>query len=202
MATAAAPPVPSLNLVSPAIPPEIILNIVQHLPLNTGRDILRLQHVHPRLRAILLNYERSLTRTFMRRELSHASTDFPCCAKFGYHCLAECVRRYDIVDDVMDALSSRQNCYAVPAYNMALANTGLLLLYRVASLGECDYHAYEDTANAPAYARLPQSEAGIYTFPPPRPPHSYISHHPPHHSDRTLPRLRLDPPAHLRPFHG
>jgi hypothetical protein len=150
MATAAAPPEPELNLVSPAIPPEIILKIVQHLPFDTGRDILRLQHVHPRLRALLLNYEHSLTRSFMRRELSHASTDFPCCAKFGYHCLAECVRRYDIVDDVMDALSSRQNCYAVPAYNMALANTGLLLLYRVASLGKFSNHAVEDTTtNAP-----------------------------------------------------
>ncbi|KAF2996638.1 hypothetical protein E8E13_002955 [Curvularia kusanoi] len=134
MATLTASPSTGLNLVSPAIPPEIILKIVQHLPFDNGKDILRLQHVHPRLRDLLKNYERSLTRTFMRRELSHASTDFPCCAKFGYRCLAECVRRYDIVDDVMDALSSRQNCYAVDQHNMALLNTGLLLIYRLASM--------------------------------------------------------------------
>lgn len=136
MAVPTAAPVPQLNLVSPAIPPEIILRIVQYLPFDNGSDILKLQHVHPRLRHLLINYERSLTRTFMDRELPHASTDFPCCAKFGYRCLAECVRRYDIVDDVMDALSSRQNCYAVDDHNMALLNAGLLLTYQVASLRE------------------------------------------------------------------
>lgn len=140
MATPAAPP---LNLISSSIPPEIILKIIQYLPFDNGRDILRLQHVHPRLRDILRNYERSLTRTFMNRELPHASTDFPCCAKFSYRCLAECVKRYDIVDDVMDALSSRQNCYAVDCHNVPLLNTGLLLLYRVSSLGELQNHGSE-----------------------------------------------------------
>lgn len=139
MATPAAPLRPlrsQLNLVSPDIPPEIILKIIQYLPFENGKNILKLQHVHPRLRDLLQNYERSLTRTFMNQELPHASTDFPCCAKFGYLCLAECVRRYDIVDDIMDALSSRQNCYAVEEHNVPLLNTGLLLIYRVASLGK------------------------------------------------------------------
>ena len=136
MATPAAPPTLQLNLVSTAIPPEIILKIIQYLPFDNGRDILRLQHVHPRLRDLLGNYERSLTRTFMNRELPHASTDFPCCARFGYRCLAECVKRYDVVDDVMDALSSRQNCYAVDEHNMTLLNAGLLLIYRIASMGK------------------------------------------------------------------
>lgn len=136
MATLAAPPIPQLNLISLAMPPEIILKIIQYLPFDNGRDIIRLQHVHPRLRDLLMNYERSLTQTFMHRELPHASTDFPCCARFGYRCLAECVRRYDIVDDVMDALSSRQNCFAVDEHNIALLNTGLLLVYRIASAGE------------------------------------------------------------------
>lgn len=76
----------------------------------------------------------------MNRELPHASTDFPCCAKFGYRCLAECVKRYDIVDDVMDALSSRQNCYAVEEHNMALLNAGLLLIYRISSIGKLQKH--------------------------------------------------------------
>lgn len=135
MATPAVPPKFLLNLVSPTIPPEIILKIIQYLPFQNGKDILRLQKVHPRVRDLLRNYERSLTRTFMEQELPHASTDFPCCAKFGYRCLAECVRRYDIVDDIMDALSSRQNYYAVDPHNVPLLNTGLLLVYRVASLG-------------------------------------------------------------------
>ncbi|KAJ4380623.1 hypothetical protein N0V86_003982 [Didymella sp. IMI 355093] len=127
-----------LNLVSPDIPPEIILKIIQYLPFHNGKEILRLQHVHPRLRDLLRNYERSLTRTFMMQELPHASTDFPCCAKFGYRCLAECVRRYDLVDDIMDALSSRQNCYAAEEHNVPLLNTGLLLIYRIASLEDHD----------------------------------------------------------------
>lgn len=135
MVTPASSPRSRLNLVSAAVPPEIILKIIQYLPFNNGKDIVGLQHVHSRLRDLLKNYERSLTWTFMDRELPHASTDFPCCAKFGYRCLAECVKRYDIVDDVMDALSSRQNCYAVDEHNMALLNAGLLLIYRVASMG-------------------------------------------------------------------
>lgn len=39
------------------------------------------------------------------------------------------------MDDVMDALSSRQNCYAVDEHNIALLNAGLLLVYRVSSMG-------------------------------------------------------------------
>lgn len=135
MATLVAPPISQLTLISAAIPPEIILKIIQHLPFDNGKEILRLQHVHPRLRDLLRNYEHSLTRTFMNRELPHASTDFPCCASFGYQYLADCVTRYDIVDDLMDALVSRQNCYAVEEHNMALLNAGLLLTYRIASLG-------------------------------------------------------------------
>lgn len=140
MTASAAPSRPQLTLISPAIPPEIILRTIQYLPFDNGKDILKLQHVHPRLRDLLRNYERSLTRTFMNRELPHASTDFPCCAKFGYRCLAECVKRYDIVDDVMDALSSRQNCYAVEEHNMALLNAGLLLIYRISSIGKLQKH--------------------------------------------------------------
>lgn len=135
MVAPAAPSKPQLNLISAAIPPEIILKIIQYLPFDDGKEVLRLQHVHPRLRDLLKNYERSLTRTFMNQELPHASTDFPCCAKFGYRCLADCVKKYDIVDDLMDALVSQQNCYAVEEHNMALLNAGLLLIYRIASLG-------------------------------------------------------------------
>lgn len=132
-----------LNLISAAIPPEIILRIIQHLPFQKGGDILRLQLVHPRLQSLLKNYEHSLTRIFMNRELPHASIDFPCFAKFGYRYLAECVKKYDIVDDVMDALVSRQNCCAVEEHNMALVNAGLLLIYRVASIGKLQKHVFK-----------------------------------------------------------
>jgi hypothetical protein len=140
MATSAVPPRSQLTLVSAAIPSEIILKIIQYLPFEDGKDIVRLQRVHPRLNGLLGNYERSLTRCFMDRELPHASTDFPCCVKFGYRCLADCVKRYDVVDDLMDALVSRQNCYAVEEHNMALLNAGLLLIYRVAFIGT--FHTY------------------------------------------------------------
>ncbi len=45
----------------------------------------------------------------------------------------------------MDALVSRQNCYAVEEHNMALLNTGLLLLYRIASIGTIYNHTYFNT---------------------------------------------------------
>jgi hypothetical protein len=125
-----------LTLVSPAIPPEVILRIVEKLPFNDGKIIASLRQVHPRLNAVLGNYERSITRNFMTKELPHASTDFPCCEKFGFKCLADCVKRYDIVDDVMDALVSKQNCAAVEPFNMALVHAGVLLLYCLRFMGE------------------------------------------------------------------
>ena len=128
-----------LTLVSPAVPAEVILRVVEKLPFNDGKIIARLRRVHPRLNAILGNYERSMTRNFMARELPHASTDFPCCAKFGFKCLADCVKRYDTVDDVMDALVSKENCSAVETFNMALVHAGLLLLYGLRFMGESSH---------------------------------------------------------------
>jgi hypothetical protein len=125
-----------LTLVSPAIPAEVILRVVEKLPFDDGKIIAGLRKVHPRLNSLLGNYERSITRTFMVRELPHASTDFPCCDKFGFKCLSDCVRRYDTVDDVMDALVSKENCLAVEPFNMALVHAGLLLLYGLRFMGK------------------------------------------------------------------
>lgn len=83
--------------------------------------------------------------------MPHASIDFPCCAKFGYRYLAKCVRRYDTVDDLMDALVSRQNCCAVEEHNMALLNAGLLLIYRVASIGKLFGSRYLKRIKDPKY---------------------------------------------------
>jgi hypothetical protein len=124
-----------LTLVSPAIPAEIILRVVEKLPFNDGKIIASLRKVHPRLNSLLGNYERSITRTFMVRELPHASTDFPCCDKFGFKCLSDCVRRYDTVDDVMEALISKKNHSAVEPFNMSLVHAGMLLLYKLRFMG-------------------------------------------------------------------
>lgn len=73
----------------------------------------------------------------MRRELRHAQTDFPCRnAAPSLSWLVECVKQYDIVDDIMDALFSNKNCFAVARHNLSLVNAGVLLLYRLASLGQ------------------------------------------------------------------
>jgi hypothetical protein len=125
-----------LTLVSPAIPAEIILRVVEKLPFNDGKIIVSLRKVHPRLNSLLGNYERSITRTFMVRELPHASTDFPCCEKFGFKCLSDCVRRYDTVDDVMEALISKKNHSAVESFNMSLVHAGMLLLYKLRFMGK------------------------------------------------------------------
>jgi hypothetical protein len=125
-----------LTLVSPDMPAEVILRIVEKLPFDDGKIIASLRKVHPRLNSLLGNYERSITRTFMVRELPHTSTDFPCCEKFGFKCLSDCVRRYDTVDDVMEALISKKNQSAVEPFNMSLVHAGMLLLYKLRFMGK------------------------------------------------------------------
>ena len=126
-------------LLSPRIPPELILKTIQHLPFGSGNVIISLRHAHPRLRDLFRNYERSITATFIRKELRHAETDFLCNGTPDLDWLASCVRRYNVVDDVMDALFSEKNCFAVERHNLALAIAGLLLLYRLASIGKSLY---------------------------------------------------------------
>lgn len=131
-------PLPScpISLVSTAFPSELILQIVQCLPFGDGKTIASLRRAHPRIKAILDNYESSITKSFVKKELRHASADFPCTkGQFRYKWLAQCVRRYDIVDDIMQALLCDMNCFAVERYNMALVNTGLLLMYQLLAKG-------------------------------------------------------------------
>lgn len=126
-------------LTSPRIPPELILKTIQYLPFGNGKRIASLRHAHPRLRAIFNNYEHSITGSFIAKELRHAQTDFPCDGNPDLKWLAQCVQKYDLVDDVMDALFSTNNCFAVERHNLALVNTGLLLLYRLVTFCECPY---------------------------------------------------------------
>jgi hypothetical protein len=122
-------------LISPRIPPELVLKTIQHLPFNDGSVVTSIENAHPRLRALFKNYERSITGSFMSKELRHAATDFKCGKRITVDWLAGCVRSYDIVDDVMDALCSEHNFNAVLRHNVSLANAGLLLLYRLVSIG-------------------------------------------------------------------
>lgn len=140
MATATLPPSTYRHfLISPQIPPELVLKTIQYLPFGNGNLISTLRHAHPRLWDLFKTYERSITGALIKRELRHAQTDFPCRDDaLSLKWLGECVKRYDIVDDVMDALFSERNCFAVERHNLSLVNAGLLLLYQLASL---DSHA-------------------------------------------------------------
>jgi hypothetical protein len=120
-------------LVSPRIPPELVLKTIQLLPFANGNIIASLR-ASPRLKDLIDTYEHSITRCFMQKELRHASVDFPYDGTFGLKWLSECVSRYDVVDSVMNELTWRDNCVAVEPHNVAAVNTGLLLLYRLASI--------------------------------------------------------------------
>jgi hypothetical protein len=121
-------------LVSPRIPPELVLKTIQHLPFSDGAMIASLR-ASPPLKALIDTYEHSITKGFMLKELRHASVDFPY-GVFGLKWLANCVEKYDVVDAVMNELTWRENCVAVEAHNVGLVNAGLLLLYRLASTGK------------------------------------------------------------------
>lgn len=113
--------------------------MIQHLPYGNGKIIASLRSTHSRFRDLLDNYERSITLSFLKRELRHAQTDFPCHKRPGLNWLADCVRRYDVVDDIMDALFSDKNCFAVERHNLSLVNAGMLLLYQLASVGQSTF---------------------------------------------------------------
>lgn len=120
-------------LTSPRIPPELILKTIQYIPFGNGKAIASLRKSNPRLRALFDNYEHSITRNFIAKELRHAQTDFPYDGPPDLSWLAQCVQKYDVVDDVMDALSSKNNCFSVEQHNLALVNTGLFLLYHLST---------------------------------------------------------------------
>jgi hypothetical protein len=130
-------------LVSPRIPPELVLKTIQLLPFSDGKMIASLRS-SPHLKALIDTYEHSITRCFMIKELRHASVDFPD-GTFGLKWLSECVAKYDVVDSVMDELTWRDNCVAVEPHNVAVVNAGLLLLYRLAEI--CKSLLDSDTAH-------------------------------------------------------
>lgn len=123
------------RLIDLSFPTELFLEVIQHIPFNP-RTVRTLALTHPRFRALLRKYERSITKNIARKQLIHALADFPCDEKaIGYVWYAQCVRQYDVVDDVMSVLVSHLNCYAVEKHNMAVTMAGLLLLYRLKHIG-------------------------------------------------------------------
>jgi hypothetical protein len=126
-------------LVSKRIPPELVLKTIQHLPFEDGQRIASLKESPP-LKSLIKTYEHSITRCFMKKELRHASDDFPCSKEFGLDWLSDCVSRYNIIDAIMDELTWRENCVAVEPHNVSCVNAGLLLLYRLASIRKFSLH--------------------------------------------------------------
>jgi len=124
------------TLTSISFPAELLAEIIQRLPFDS-QVTPTLALVHSRFRDLLRNYQTSIARNFVRRNLPHVCQDFPCEGNaIKYEWLAKCIRQYDVIDDVMAVLLSDINCYAVEKHNMAVLNTGLLLLYRLCSVGK------------------------------------------------------------------
>jgi len=113
------------------LPVELILSIIEELPVDDETIIQTLFHIHPHIRNILSQNERSLTKAFLRNNMRHALVDLPCRKHEapGFSYLVRCVRDYNAVDDAMLLLRAFTD-----AHNMGLVYTGLLLLCRFASL--------------------------------------------------------------------
>ncbi|KAF2189706.1 hypothetical protein K469DRAFT_747728 [Zopfia rhizophila CBS 207.26] len=130
---------PSSRLIDLSFPAELLLEVIQHVPFDDA-FVAKLSLIHPRIKSLLTNHEISITKHFIRSQLPHALTDFPTEVKnIGYAWLSQCIHQYDTMDGVMATLTSELNCFAVQNHNMALVNTGLLLLYRLFS-----FDAHED----------------------------------------------------------
>jgi len=191
-------------LVSPRIPPELVLKTIQYLPFEDGKMISTLRCAHPRLWDIFKTYERSITGSFMRRELRHAQTDFPCEKEApNLRWLVECVKRYDIVDDIMDALFSERNCFAVARHNLSLVNAGVLLSYRLVSFGQSWQEGYLCIQTQYSHPhRRPRRQGCTHNESPAGCTHGNLSRPSSRHALSALPRLRLDSSANLWPIHG
>ncbi|KAL1607751.1 hypothetical protein SLS60_002687 [Paraconiothyrium brasiliense] len=120
------------KLIDASFPAELVLEVIERLPYGDGSIVVNLARTHPRLHNILAIYEESLANSFARKELRHSAVDFPN-EQQGFKWLQSCVKRYDVVDDLMAMLVSEHNVVPVRKHNMALVNTGLLLLYRLQS---------------------------------------------------------------------
>ncbi|KAF2793324.1 hypothetical protein K505DRAFT_277146 [Melanomma pulvis-pyrius CBS 109.77] len=124
------------NLINTSFPVELLVEVIQRIPFDST-VVLKLALVHSRFHELLVNYQTSIAKNFALRNLPHACQDFPCDENsITYAWLARCIQQYDVVDDVMAVLLSDMNCYAVEKHNMAVVNTGLLLLYRLCSIDD------------------------------------------------------------------
>jgi hypothetical protein len=123
-----------------SLPPELLLGVLENIPFKheTIRDI---SLVHPVFRDALGTYEKSIVKAIKRREMPHCDTDFACEAGDNpetYTWLSKCLRMYDMTDDLMDYAYAHSETLWKPlqGYNSALLYTGVLLLFRVSSIGK------------------------------------------------------------------
>lgn len=115
-------------------PTELVLDVIERLKFGDGSDIVNLSLTHSRFKNVLRSYEHSIAKTFAQKELRHAHVDFPT-KQQGFRWLRECDQQYNVVDDLMAMLVSEHNVFPVRKHNMAMVNTGILLLYRLQSFG-------------------------------------------------------------------
>ena len=116
-------------------PTELVIEVIERLKFGDGSDIVNLSLTHSRFSNVLRSYEQSLTKAFTQTELRHAHVDFPT-RRQGFRWLRECDKKYDVVDDLMAMLISEHNVFPIRKHNMAMVNTGILLLYRLQSFGK------------------------------------------------------------------
>lgn len=103
--------------------------ILESLPYQ---DLLgtHLREVHKGISDLLDTYETSISRSVLRNQLANAVTDFPACANPNYWDLRRCARRYYTMESIVRAwLICQSDEYS--AQNMAVAETGLIILWRL-----------------------------------------------------------------------
>jgi hypothetical protein len=188
------------TLIDTSIPVELIAEIIQRIPFD-AKVTPTLSLVHSRFRDLLHNYQTSIAKNYATRNLPHVFQDFPCGKNaIKYEWLANCIRQYDVVDDVMAVLLSEVNCFAIEKHNMAVLNTGLLLLYRLCSVGKTTKSGYRLRVLTMCRQfgrqdRIPQVSS-------PGPTHSHIPRCRQRNSHRTVSRERHYQPKHVRTFLG
>ncbi|PSN72694.1 hypothetical protein BS50DRAFT_165500 [Corynespora cassiicola Philippines] len=126
----------NMGLVSPAFPAELLLEILEYLPLDDRQVLTTLKQIHPRVYSIIKNHEASLTKYFVQKVARHAISDFPIAGAgtLNLQWLHTCIWNYDVIDRIMDIIASDRNCFNPERHSTGLINTGFFLLCQLSSL--------------------------------------------------------------------
>jgi hypothetical protein len=123
------------RLVGANFPSELLLKVLENVPCSNG-SISTLAKTHPRIASLMNHYEKSMTKTYLKRDLPHVFTDFPSNEKrCDYAFIQDCVTKYDMIDEIMDILTAHDSYLPVEPQNQALVYTGLLLLTHMSTIG-------------------------------------------------------------------